>query len=462
MMQSSTSTHYAPYTASSFQGDSITAARSNSVSSGGTDVSQSSERQDYDLPVVPSHQFSAEYLPRMSWPGVEKMQFAEYPFQNSDYHTSLSLNTAHASTAGTTAMLSNYVSNHKEDTFPQHVADFGSQPGLPPYYENHGTNGGGDLSLGPYGGMSGNGAPTQQYALASNHLTPSPDATSVSYGFGGQIETTSQQMGVASAQEPAYTLSSPTHFDYSSPTLQYPSSSPGGSPSGFVSMAQVSPSPTISPHALFAPLPSPDSPGSGCDPMATIHSSSGDSRRNSPASVVGYDGDVVTDIVSAGLRRRGRQGSEPSAKRMRRTSMTSSSSGESQDFNGAGSGESEKEDEDAEFEDVGDDDDDDDDYVVTSRARVRRRTTRSQDSGLSSSDTFSPALTSTRRLSAPVPIPNLTKKSRGRRVPTEPVIVNQNGVTKVCLVNLFPIRFECSRLVHYRIPARTCVMSTGA
>ncbi|OCH89744.1 hypothetical protein OBBRIDRAFT_732098, partial [Obba rivulosa] len=35
-----------------------------------------------------------------------------------------------------------------------------------------------------------------------------------------------------------------------------------------------------------------------------------------------------------------------------------------------------------------------------------------------------------RRLAPPVPVPNLTKKSRGRRVPTAPVIVTQGGVQK--------------------------------
>ncbi|KAI9432076.1 hypothetical protein H4582DRAFT_1821576 [Lactarius indigo] len=34
------------------------------------------------------------------------------------------------------------------------------------------------------------------------------------------------------------------------------------------------------------------------------------------------------------------------------------------------------------------------------------------------------------RLGAPVPVPNLTKKSRGRRVPTAPVFIVQGGVQK--------------------------------
>lgn len=336
-----------------------------------------------------------------------------------------------------------YVSVHKEEPFPQQISDFGPQATMPSFYDNSAASGGSDVSLGPYGGMSGHGGSTQQYALPSNHLTPPADTPS--YGFGGQVDTASQLMGVPSVthsvQEPSYTLSSPNHFDYPSPTLQYPTSSPGGSPTGFVSMAQISPSPTISPEALLAKLPDPGSPGSACDPMRTIHSSSGGSGRNSPTSAVGYDGDVVIDAAASARRRRGQQGEEPSAKRLRRMSTTSSSD-ESQATNGQ-SGESEKEEDDPEFEDGGEDDDDDDDYVVSSRPRVRRRVTRSQDGGLSSSATFSPTLTGSRRLSAPVPIPNLTKKSRGRRVPTEPVIVNQNGITKVCILTLLDLLTVC-------------------
>lgn len=90
MMQASAPAHY-PYAVSSFQSDS-SSARSESVSSGGTDVSQSSasDRQEYGLPVVPSHQYLGEgFTPRMSWPSVEKMQYSDYPFQTGTYAISL-------------------------------------------------------------------------------------------------------------------------------------------------------------------------------------------------------------------------------------------------------------------------------------------------------------------------------------------------------------------------------------
>ncbi|KAI0694440.1 hypothetical protein BC835DRAFT_1274584 [Cytidiella melzeri] len=42
----------------------------------------------------------------------------------------------------------------------------------------------------------------------------------------------------------------------------------------------------------------------------------------------------------------------------------------------------------------------------------------------------SPADSQRPKLAPPVPVPNLTKKSRGRRVPTAAVVVSQNGVDK--------------------------------
>lgn len=71
--------HYVPYAAAAAaafqQGDAPN--RSDSVSSGGTDVSQSSDRQEYDVPVVPTQQYAAEYLANQArglsaaWPNVE-------------------------------------------------------------------------------------------------------------------------------------------------------------------------------------------------------------------------------------------------------------------------------------------------------------------------------------------------------------------------------------------------------
>ncbi|KAI0294552.1 hypothetical protein BC826DRAFT_316560 [Russula brevipes] len=96
--------------------------------------------------------------------------------------------------------------------------------------------------------------------------------------------------------------------------------------------------------------------------------------------------------------------------------------GESDEDLGSESGESEAGD-----PSDGPDGDDDGDFMPTrsSRSRIRSRRTSSVSSG-------SGAVRDPRscRLSAPVPVPNLTKKSRGRRVPTAPVIIVQGGVQK--------------------------------
>jgi hypothetical protein len=60
-----------------------------------------------------------------------------------------------------------------------------------------------------------------------------------------------------------------------------------------------------------------------------------------------------------------------------------------------------------------------------SRTRSRRTSSVSVSNGSGSVSTARPC-----RLSAPVPVPNLTKKSRGRRVPTAPVIIVQRGAQK--------------------------------
>jgi hypothetical protein len=77
----------------------------------------------------------------------------------------------------------------------------------------------------------------------------------------------------------------------------------------------------------------------------------------------------------------------------------------------------------------GPDGDDDGDFLPNrtshSRTRSRRTSSVSLSSGSGSMRPPRPC-----RLSAPVPVPNLTKKSRGRRVPTAPVFMVQGGVQK--------------------------------
>jgi hypothetical protein len=94
-----------------------------------------------------------------------------------------------------------------------------------------------------------------------------------------------------------------------------------------------------------------------------------------------------------------------------------------EDF-GSESGESE-----AAYHSDGLDGDDDGDFMPNhgsrSHTRSRRTSSVSVSSGSGSVRPLRPC-----RLSAPVPIPNLTKKSRGRRVPTAPVFMVQGGVQK--------------------------------
>ena len=104
-------------------------------------------------------------------------------------------------------------------------------------------------------------------------------------------------------------------------------------------------------------------------------------------------------------------------KRQRSVSFTSSSEDEYQQS----SGESEQ-----------GEGDDDDEYVQSPRTRRRRQLAEEHHpQGHSPSTSPGSSLGGGRRLAPPVPVPNLTKKSRGRQVPTSAVLVRQNGVEKV-------------------------------
>ena len=96
--------------------------------------------------------------------------------------------------------------------------------------------------------------------------------------------------------------------------------------------------------------------------------------------------------------------------------------GESDEDLGSESGDSE-----AAYPSDGPDGDEDGDFMPMSRCRTRSRRTSSVSVSSGSGSVRAPRPC---RLSAPVPVPNLTKKSRGRRVPTAPVIIVQGGVQK--------------------------------
>ncbi len=73
--------------------------------------------------------------------------------------------------------------------------------------------------------------------------------------------------------------------------------------------------------------------------------------------------------------------------------------------------------------------DDDGDFIPSRMAFPRTRSRRTSSVSVSSGSGSVRAARSC-RLGAPVPVPNLTKKSRGRRVPTAPVFIVQGGVQK--------------------------------
>lgn len=203
-----------------------------------------------------------------------------------------------------------------------------------------------------------------------------------------------------------------------SPTLQYPPTPEDGIPPRFVSMQDVSPSPTVSPDQVYSSLPI-------NDPIGYDHTLSqspylaGDS---SPVSI-DYEESQSEMVSSTDGARRSPTADGQSRKRRR---VKNEDGEESRSTGSVDSGESERE-EDA-------DDADDDEYTPdtkeNSRGAPRRRSSLRQ-STANSSRSFSPVEPQKPRLAPPVPVPNLTKKSRGRRVPTNAVVVSQNGIEKV-------------------------------
>ncbi|GJE97800.1 hypothetical protein PsYK624_140210 [Phanerochaete sordida] len=173
-----------------------------------------------------------------------------------------------------------------------------------------------------------------------------------------------------------------------SPLLQYPPT-PDDAPQ-YVSLQDVSPSPTVSPDQVYSALPA-HSPLLGAYAVGAPAS---------PASA--YD-EGLSDVT-------------PSARPPKRA-RTASSDGDS--AASPESGESEREDEDA--------DADDDEYRPGLREGGRSTRRRA---GKGAARDESPLDGTKPRLAPPVPVPNLTKKSRGRRVPTSPVLLSTNGVEK--------------------------------
>ncbi|KAI0658393.1 hypothetical protein C8Q70DRAFT_917752 [Cubamyces menziesii] len=190
----------------------------------------------------------------------------------------------------------------------------------------------------------------------------------------------------------------------------------------YVNPTQVSPA--ISPMSPYAQLQD-MSQDQSCDPRFTIAGGSVPSTHGGASPNTFTDSGSVSASGSPTLAPTATSAPIPvpaaSAavrKRQRGVSFTSSVSADDDDFHGS-SGESE-------HDNGADDDEDDDEYVQHSPRTRRRGLSTSSTSPSTSTGSFSMA----RRLAPPVPVPNLTKKSRGRRVPTAQQVGTQGGTQK--------------------------------
>ena len=218
-----------------------------------------------------------------------------------------------------------------------------------------------------------------------------------------------------SVQPQGYGGGSPSFTLASDPNLQYPP--PSESIPRFVSPAQIAPAATL--------LTMEGNETTGLDPRYTVGSPAiiSGSISGSPSSQESASSQLLFPRSSPdydGAPNRPKVGRPP--KRRRTVSFTSTSS--SEDYQ---DGDSERD------TDDGMDDDDDEDYVQggVTRTRTRRRT-------ISSASSSSRPDIPLRRMAPPVPVPNLTKKSRGRRVPTTSSVLIEDQAEKVSLVHFRP------------------------
>ncbi len=252
-------------------------------------------------------------------------------------------------------------------------------------------------------------SPPFSYSLPQYHsVSPPQQPMSYTYGPDGQPHASGPS---EVANMTSYMLAAP------GTQLQYPDYAADSEAPRYVHPAQVSPA--ISPSSPFAQLQD----GQSLDPRFTMNdalqtmnggpSPSDDFEFDSSGSVSGGDSPFIPGAsapipVPAG-------GSE--RKRQRSVSYTSSSD---DDFSGSIDS---------------DHDDDDEDFVQGSSTRARRRQDPEFMPGMGSPSTSIGSGSMSvggRRLAPPVPVPNLTKKSRGRRVPTAQQVVSEGTVQKVC------------------------------
>lgn len=273
---------------------------------------------------------------------------------------------------------------------------------LSPFYGSQETALSQEPALTAYTTQGESGCPASVFILIV--LSIADVLPSVIFNTSGSPRLSAQSMVHSHSSSPplAYTLSPQS--------LQYPLTPDNGA-QRYVRMQDVSPSPTISPDQVYCSLP-PHSPPME-DPISQLDYVSSEASSSSADYDEGFL-EVVPRTTSA---RRSSATDHQPRKRQRVSSDEDTASGES------------------EREEEGDDIDDEEytpeqdmSPVVRTRRTSSRRITkvarRSQ----------SPTDAQRTKVTAPVPVPNLTKKSRGRRVPTSAVVVSQNGVDKVSIL----------------------------
>ncbi|KAI0778926.1 hypothetical protein BD413DRAFT_601564 [Trametes elegans] len=364
---------------STYSMDSSSSSASGSLVHDGSPLGSPYDVGNVDLqpPAVTGGQpYSMEAYSQQSWPQPAQPSPTQYadPYSTPSFELPPSASPPSVADGG---MMNTAVK--AED----HMDPYGGTPGglyLPPFADQL---------------QASSSTPDHQSALSNYSLPHYPpegiSQQSLSYSYGNDHQT----HPASDVTMSPYMLATSTHLHY--PDDEMPR---------YVNPTQVSPaiSPT-SPYAQLQDLPQDQS----CDPRFTLAGSvpalHGDA---SPSAFTDLDADSGSGSTSGSPALASLTTSAPipvptaQAQRKRQRTVSFTSSSDEEEYRGS-SGESEH-DEDAE----------DDEYVQHSPHTRRRQLSTSSNSPSTSTGSFSMA----RRLAPPVPVPNLTKKSRGRRVPT--------------------------------------------
>ncbi|KAM5539919.1 hypothetical protein V8D89_006422 [Ganoderma adspersum] len=362
---------------------------SGSFVAGGSRVGSPYDVSDTELHTPAPQTYHAEQYPSASSSWSQQVDQSQPPQYTADPYTSASYELAESS------LMHSPVKS--EDA--AHIEPY-SGLYLPPYTDHiHGSN---PLNNDQHPPLAAS------YNVATGHFQPTESTQAqMSYSYANHEHQHQQSGGPDVANMSPYMLGNDA-------PLPYADYADGDMPR-FVHPAQVSP------PSPFAQLQDVGPPGQSCDPRFTVN----------PVHGLGSSGASPSDFTDFELDSGSTSGGDsPSAslalsapipmpapgarKRQRSVSFTSSS----EDEYHVSSGESEQ-----------GDGDDDDEYVQSPRTRRRRQLGEEDPQARSPSTSPGSSLGGGRRLAPPVPVPNLTKKSRGRRVPTVQQ-VGEGGIQK--------------------------------